>query len=314
MRTSTSGSSKTASGLHRKASPAASARGLGRPAALLLLAALLRPTATLRAADLKPSTLAAYEQYVQAAEAQIARRRAAGRPLYIENLPSTERDRALAEIKRGEIHAAPLDVRDANGKALDIPDGMVHHWVGTAFIPRARLDDTMDVMFSYERYRETFKPEIVESRLLSRGDGDLKVYMRLQKKTSWVSATYDCDFDVHYRRADEGHAYSETRAIRIQQVENAGRPDEHKNPVGHDSGYLWGINTFWSVEQETDGVIIEWESITLSREIPFPLRWVARPYIAHLARETVTDMLTNSRAAVARSLKTPAVTPQKPAP
>jgi len=291
-----------------------SARGLARGPALLLLVALAEPAAPLRAADLKPATVTVYEQYLQAAEAQIARRRAAGRPLYIENLPATERERVLAEIKRGEIHAAPVDVRDANGKALDIPDGLVTHWVGTAFISRATLDETMDVMFNYERYRETYKPEIVESRLLSRGDGDLKVYMRLQKKTSWVSATYDCDFDVHYRRADEGHAYSETRAIRIQQIENAGRPDEHKDPIGHGNGYLWGINTFWSVEQQTGGVIIEWESITLSREIPFLLRWVARPYIAHLARETVTDMLTNTRATVAHSLKTPAVTPQKPAP
>jgi hypothetical protein len=291
-----------------------SAHGLTCRAALLVLVALLRPAAPLLAADLKSATLTVYEQYVQAAEAQIARRRAAGRPLYIENLPASERARALAEIKRGEIHAAPVDVQDVNGKALDIPDGMVNHWVGTAFIPRATLDDTMGVMFNYERYRETYKPEIVESRLLSRGDGDLKVNLRLQKKTSWVSVTYDCDFDVHYRRADEGHAYSETRAVRIQQVENAGRPDEKKDPVGHDNGYLWGINTFWSVEQETDGVVIEWESITLSRQIPFLLRWVARPYIAHLARETVTDMLTNTRAVVARSLKTPAVTPRKPAP
>jgi hypothetical protein len=294
--------------------PGVSEGGLARRAAMLLLVALLRPAAPLRAADLKPATLAAYEKYVQAAEAQITSRRAAGRPLYIDNLPANERARALAEIKRGEIHAAPVDLRDANGKALNIPDGLVTHWVGTAFIPRATLDDTMGVMFNYERYRETYKPEIVESRLISRGDGDLKVYMRLQKKTSLVSVTYDCDFDVRYRRADEGHAYSETRAIRIQQVENAGRPDEHKDPIGHDSGYVWGINTFWSVEQETDGVIIEWESITLSREIPFLLRWVARPYIAHLARETVTDMLTNSRAVVAHSAKAPAATPQKPAP
>ena len=300
--------------MHLAAGPGVSEHGLARRAALLLLVALLRPAAPLRAADLKPATATAYEQYVQAAEAQIARRRAAGRPLYIDNLPANERAKALAEIKRGDIHTAPVDVRDENGKALDIPDGMVHHWVGTAFIPRATLDDTMGVMFNYERYRDTYKPEIVESRLLSRGDGDLKVYMRLQKKTSWVSVTLDCDFDVDYRRADERHAYSETRAIRIQQVENAGRPDEHKDPIGHDSGYVWGINTFWSVEQEADGVIIEWESVTLSREIPFLLRWAARPYIAHVARETVTDMLTNSRATVARSLKAPAATPQKPAP
>jgi hypothetical protein len=280
---------------------------------LITLPALIA-AAPLDAADLKPATTAAYERYVQAAEAQIARRRAGDSALYIENLPAAERQRALAQIRRDEIYVQPMEVRDADGKEIEIPDGMVHNWLGAAFIPRATLEQTMNVLFNYERYKYIFKREVVGSRLLSRSDGDMKVNLRLQKKTSLVSVTYDCDYDVQYKHLDEHHAFSHTHAIRIQQVENAGRPDERLDPAGHDSGYLWGSSTFWEAEEVSDGVIVEWQVISLSRPIPFLVRWIVRPLIAHLAHETVTDMLSNTRKAVEASLESQKRDVQRPAP
>jgi hypothetical protein len=278
-----------------------------------LLVAFLLAVSPLGAADLKPTTAAAYERYVQEVEKQIAQAHAAGRFLYMDSLPPAARDKALSEIKHGEIFVVPVEILGPAGKPSDVPDGMVHHWVGSTFIPRATLEQTMNVLFNYERYKDIYKPEVVGSRLLSRTDGDLKVNLRLQKKTSFVSVTYDCDYDVQFKRLDEHHAFSHTRATRVQQVENAGRPDERLDPAGHDSGYLWGTGTFWEAEEVSDGVIIEWQVISLSRQIPFLLRWVVRPLIAHLAHETVTDMLTNTRAAVEAALKSPDRNGQNPA-
>lgn len=271
----------------------------------LFFVALLAAAVPTHAADLKQTTSAAYDHYVEAAGAQIARRRAAGNALYIESLPAPDRQKVLAQIRRGEIYVQPMDARDPDDKEINIPDGLVHDWLGAAFLPRATLAQTMNVLFNYERYKDIYKPEVIGSRLLSRSDGDLKVNLRLQKKTSLVSVTYDCDYDVQFKRLDEHHAFSHTHAIRIQQVENAGRPDEHLDPPGQDSGYLWGTSTFWEAEEVSDGVIIEWQVISLSRPIPFLLRWIVRPLIAHLAHETVTDMLTNTGQAVEASLKGP---------
>jgi hypothetical protein len=44
-----------------------------------------------------------------------------------------------------------------------VPSGLIHDWVGTAFIPNATLDDVLRVSRDYTHYKDIYKPVVIES-------------------------------------------------------------------------------------------------------------------------------------------------------
>ena len=79
-------------------------------------------TATLAAADLQPQTVAAFDRYVRATEAQMV-----PEPfLRVDGLSDVERRAALAKLSRGEVYIERLSTREA-GKSIDVPNGLIHH-------------------------------------------------------------------------------------------------------------------------------------------------------------------------------------------
>src|SRR5436190_14059602 len=86
---------------------------------------------SIAAADLQPRTVAAFDRYVRATEAQMA-------PdpfLRIDTLPDAQRRAKLAELSRGDLSIERLQTREA-GKNIDVPGGLIHHWVGAIFVPK----------------------------------------------------------------------------------------------------------------------------------------------------------------------------------
>jgi len=70
-------------------------------------------------------------------------------------------------------------------------------------------------------------------------------------------------------------------------------PDEREKPIGNDRGFLWRLNSYWRYQQVDEGVIVECESVSLSRSVPAMLRWMIGPIINRTARETLTATLTS---------------------
>jgi len=268
---------------------------------LLLAAGGLSATgpSDLYSASLDSKTVAAFNRYVEAAEARMKRDAAhPGDFLYIQTLPKPQYDAILSSLEHGEVYTQQIYTRDAQGDPFDIPGGMVHHWVGDVFIPGKSLSSALKVLRDYDDFKNIYKPEIIRSRLLSRQDGDdYRIYLRLQKQ-SIVTVTLDTWYDIHFTPMGDNSGYSRSVSTRIQQVEDAGTPSEHLDPVGQDSGYLWSIHSYWRYEEYDHGVLIEWESIALSRPVPFLIAWFVKPLIRKIAREAVQDMLTATRKAV----------------
>lgn len=251
------------------------------------------------AAQLKPKTLKAFNQYVKVAEARMKLDESHPNDfLYIETLPRQQYDSVMAMLKQGQVYVQPIRTRLAGGDSFDTPDGMIHHWVGDVFIPGKSVSTALNVLRDYNDFKNIYKPEVIRSRLVRREDqDDYKVYLRLQK-VSIVTVTLDTWYDIHFTPVGKDSGYSKSVSTRIQQVEDAGTPDEYLDPVGKDSGFLWRINSYWRYQQRDNGVIIEWESISLSRDIPFLLAWFVKPLVRKISREAVTDMLTATRKAV----------------
>jgi DNA-binding transcriptional ArsR family regulator len=270
---------------------------------LLFLGSLLTPQAPeVLSAELKPKTLEVFSRYVELTESRIQSE--LGRPgvfLYVEGLTEPRRSQVLALLERGEIYMEQLHTRDSSGHDLDPPDGIIHHWAGAVFIPKATLRQTLDLVEDYDHHQDIYKPEVVRSRLVRRDGNDFKIYYRLRKKKI-ITVTLDTDHEVHYFPVDATHCYSRSYSTRIAEVENADQPGEHEKPIGHDGGFLWRINSYWRFEERGGGVFVECESISLTRDIPTGLGWLIKPFITSIPKESLQMTLGSTRAALLAKL------------
>jgi hypothetical protein len=149
----------------------------------------------------------------------------------------------------------------------------------------------------YNHHQEFYKPEVVDSRLISRNGDGFKIFLRLRKHKIIV-VTLDTEHEVHYTPVDATHFYSHSHSTRIAEVEDAGQPGEHEKPVGHDSGFLWRIDSWWRFEQRDRGVYVECESVSLTRDIPTGLGWLIKPFIIDIPKESLQATLTSTRSGV----------------
>ena len=93
-------------------------------------------------------------------------------------------------------------------------------------------------------------------------------------------------------------AYSISRSTRIQEVQNAGKPNQQLRPVGTDSGFLWRINSYGKLLEKDGGTYVELESISLTRNIPFLLRWLVAPFVGDVPKELLTFILEKTEEAL----------------
>ena len=109
---------------------------------------------------------------------------------------------------------------------------------------------------------------------------------------------------VRYARHGPGLASSASYATRIAEVKDAGTARETEKPVGDDRGFLWRLNSYWRFEEAWGGVIVELESISLSRGVPVALRWLVGRYLDSVPRESIAATLEPIRRETPRSLLT----------
>lgn len=249
-------------------------------------------------AELRPATLDAFARYVQVTEARVERELVRpGAFLYVDGLAEPRRAQVLAALKRGEIFMERLQTLDASGREIRVPDGLVHHWFGAVFVPGASLEQALNLVEDYDRHQNIYKPEVVRSRLVSRNGDDFKIFYRLRKKKV-ITVTLNTDHDVHYTRFDATRWHSRSYTTRVAEVENADRRDEREKPIGRDGGFLWRMNSYWRFEEREGGVFVESESISLSRDIPFGLGVIIKPFITGIPKESLQMTLGSTRSAL----------------
>lgn len=107
---------------------------------------------------------------------------------------------------------------------------------------------------------------------------------------------YDTEYDVTYKRLARDRAISTSLSTRIVEIENAGSARERAMPEGNDHGYMWRLNSYWRYKQLGDGVVVEVESLSLSRDLPPIIGPLIRPIVSGVARESITRTLAALRA------------------
>jgi len=200
----------------------------------------------------------------------------------------------MAALKRGEVIVTRGAAYDGSSNEIPIDGGLVNHWRGTVFVPKVKLDALLKVL--QEPQTDKHKQEdVLSSRVVSRDGDSQKVYLRL-RRTKFVTVVYDTEYDVDYQRLTPDRALSNSISTKVVEIENAGTPRERALPEGNDHGYMWKLNSYWRYKQVDDGVLVEIESLTLSRNLPAIIGPLIRPIVTSTARESMTRTLASVRA------------------
>jgi hypothetical protein len=247
------------------------------------------------ATDLKPGTVVAFDRYVRVTEARMQDDVHNGGFLMIDRLPPSRQRKAHDRVRNGEIYIQQLHTLE-DGRSIDIPSGLIHHWVAVIFVPGKRLSQAVAVLQDYEIHQDIYKPEVRRSQLLERTGDDAKIYLQFYVK-SIVTAVFNANFDVNYDDPDPTRFESISRSTRIAEVQDVG---ERELPVGHDRGFLWRMNTYWRVEEKDGGVYLQNESIVLTRRVPPIMGWIVNPLLESIPRALLARLLFGTRDGMAK--------------
>lgn len=271
--------------------------------AAVVLALILTPAAVGRpyaaesyvAAELLPRTLAAWEAYQRQVDGRFRQDATFAHDAF-------GRDKKWRDVARsGAIDMFEADRPLPGGQTVDVPDGTINHWVGAVFIPGARLSDVLQDLKQNAGKESQSYQDVIASHLIDRSGDRLRVYLKLRRESAVVTVHYNTEHEVEYRAIDATHAASRSVATKIAELANAGTPTEREKKPGDDYGFLWRLNAYWRYEQVAGGVLIECESISLSRGIPFALRLFVTRSVKGIARESLEKTLRGLRATLATS-------------
>jgi len=218
--------------------------------------------------------------------------------LWVDGLAEGPRAEAYAALKSGEVKMQKLETLD-NRKGIPCPGGMIHHWTGLVFIPGAKLDEVLSVLEDYDKHSVYFAPDVERSKIESRSGDHFQVFLRFRRHKV-ITVVLNTEHAVDYFHDAPGKAHSRSSAVRIAEVENAGKGDEREKTPGDDGGYLWRMETWWQMQEgEGDGgVYVQSEVASLTRDIPTGLGWMIKPFITSIPKETLKFTLEAARKAV----------------
>lgn len=239
--------------------------------------------------QLNPETVDAFDKYIREAEAATEQTLLAGGPFLWSDLGSER----TQQVQNGQVVAQ----FSTDKGPLKVPTGLIHDWIGAAFVPGTTVEDTLALIQDYDNHKNIYKPEVIDTRLISHHDNDFQIYLRLLKKKI-ITVVLDTDHDVHYRSLDPSRWLCRSYTTRIAEVVDAGSPKERVLPPDTGYGFLWRLYSYWRFQQRDGGVYIECRAISLTRDVPFGLAWAIEPIIQKLPKESLTNTLEATRRAL----------------
>lgn len=255
---------------------------------------------SLTAVTLESRTLQAWSAYVEATERRIAQEIESGRRfLALDFQPFSLADRELRTIASGGIPVARMATFDPRGREFTVDGGAIHHWRGCVLVPGADLEEVLS-RIANPGPPDELQEDVLDSAVLGRGPDWLKIYLKLQR-SKIVTVVYNTEHLVSYRRHKEGRASSRSEALKIAELEFPNSAREKEKPQGSDHGFLWRLNSYWRYQQVDGGVLVECESLSLSRSVPVLLEFLIRPIINRTARQSMQRTLAELRDRLVRS-------------
>ena len=209
--------------------------------------------------ELSPKTTAAFDQYLKTAEAQFT-----------------------WKARYGGLRANEVRIEAGKGSGTtSVPDGLVHDWVAATLVPRTTTAKVLAVLQNYGAYKNVYAPDILDSRTISQQGNRWRVGLKL-KAQKVITVILNSEYDVEYRQLDPARWAMTSRSTRIAELEG-----NRELPAGTGHGFLWRLNAYWLIEQRGDDVYLECRTLSLSRDVPFLVGPVVRPFVTGVPRESL---------------------------
>ncbi|MGA3237551.1 MAG: hypothetical protein ABSG03_14740 [Bryobacteraceae bacterium] len=244
----------------------------------------------LSAIELQPDTLKAWDDYIRNADSHMQSRLDGRRPF----LWTDEASDRGARLRQGEILVVPINGHGAQSVA----NGLIHDWLGAAFIPNATIEGLLAVVHDYGRYKEFYGPVVADSKVLACSETDQRFSMVWQHRVLFVDAAIEGQYQASDFALDAQHGYNIANTTQLREIESYGKSGEYLLPPGQGSGFIWRLHSIARYEQRDGGVYLELEAIALTRTIPSSLRWVVTPVVNHLSINSLMTSLRQTRDAV----------------
>jgi hypothetical protein len=256
---------------------------------LIPLVTLLSP-AVVQGAHLEPVTSQAWEDYVQSATTRMEQRLNPGQSF----LWADEEPDRLAKVRAGEI------VVSAAGPQIPkkVPSGLIHDWVGAVFIPDVSINDAQQVLRDYARYKDLYRPSVIDSKAIALGDKNDRFSMRLLNRSILLKTAFDAEYESSTVRVDDRCAYTIARTTRVQEIDDYGSSSERVLGAGEGHGFIWSLFAITRLMQRDGGVYVELEAIGLSRDVPSSMRWLIEPLVRRISRSSLATSLEQTQRAV----------------
>lgn len=253
--------------------------------------------APVTAATLASATVEAWNRYYRWADEKNAREvKNLDHFLIQDLLPAKEQAEVMRDLKAGLTV-----IRRATGVVppnvdFKVPEGEIHHWWGTVLVPGVAMPQLMGFLQDYNHHAGKFA-DIQESRLVSRDRERFVIFYRLMRSKAFVTAYYNTVQEAVYHPIDARHVWSKSNATKIAELDYPGTSQEKERTPGDDRGFLWRLASWWRFEQTDDGVIIDIDSASLSRDVPAIVRFIPGlgGYIRSTPRESMESILLSIR-------------------
>jgi hypothetical protein len=240
--------------------------------AMLLFVAVNCP-----AARLDPSAAGAFEDYIATLETRLARQHA--KPETYLNLETIQRNSAGRPTMPDDLR-----VEAVNGGTWPVGRALLHHWRSSAFVPNTTPKKMLALLRDFNHLSTHYAPNVVSSRALT-DDGETAALAVRFRQQRFLTVVLDAEYRVETKLSGNDRGYSISRSTHIWQIDDPGTAHERRRAEGEDDGFLWRLNSYWSFARMRDGLQIECEAVSLTRDVPPGLGWLITPIIGDLPRE-----------------------------
>ncbi|MBV8845807.1 MAG: hypothetical protein JO307_23610 [Bryobacterales bacterium] len=262
-----------------------------------LMAIFLAAAGNGAAARLSPSAGRVFNSYVLEVEARLGRQHAdVGSYVAAFDDNPALRGRSETRAASGEIFTERV-----NEGTRQLDGALLHHWRADTLAPNVTAKEMLAVLDGFHQWSGQYAQDVVSSRVLARAGDTTTLVVRFKKQVV-ITIVLDAEYKIESRltRADRGYSFS--RGMHFWQVDHAGTAHERRRPEGQDDGYLWRLNSYWSFAQLNDGLAIECEAVSLTRDVPAGFGWLIMPIVSDLPRELLTSTMASVKnALVART-------------
>jgi len=230
-------------------------------------------------AEPTPAIVSAFNSYISAVEARLAQQHRSQIGFLVPMEPAAQSEMRL---RRGDLMIEKIK----SSTGADIPDAMLLHWRGTAFVPGATAVDLERLLKNYNAYPRHYSPQVLQEKVLLQQGDHFQVVMRVRQRHI-LTVVMDTTYDVTFGRLDERHGYSISRSTQNSEIDSPGTRHERALTSREEHGFLWRLNTYWSYEERDGGLYMQIESVSLTRSIPTGLGWAIGPFVQSVPRESL---------------------------